>query len=53
MLDVVNVKEMAIKEAPIEEIELDASEIKELDQLADETRKHGISWDDLKAELGL
>ena len=42
-----------IQEAPIEEIELDASETKELDQLAEETRKCGISWDDLKAELGL
>ncbi len=37
----------------IEEIELPASEIEELDQLAEETRKCGISWEDLKAELGL
>jgi hypothetical protein len=42
-----------IKKSPIEEIELDASEIKELDKLAAETRKCGINWDDLKAELGL
>jgi hypothetical protein len=42
-----------IQEAPIEEIELDASETKELDQLAEETRTCGISWDDLKAEIGL
>ncbi len=41
------------KEATIEEIELDASETKELDKLAEETRKCGISWEDLKAELGL
>jgi hypothetical protein len=43
----------AIQESMIEEIELDASEIKEFDQLAEETRKRGISWEDLKAELGL
>ena len=42
-----------IQESSIEEIELDASEIKELDQLAKETRKCGISWEDLKEELGL
>jgi hypothetical protein len=48
------VKERAvIQESAIEEIEFDASEIKELDQLAEETRKCGISWEDLKAELGL
>ena len=43
----------AIQEVTIEEIELEVSEIKELDQLAEETRKCGISWEDLKAELGL
>jgi len=43
----------AIQESTIEEIELEVSEIKELDQLAEETRKCGISWEDLKAELGL
>lgn len=37
----------------IEEIELDASEIEELDRLAEETRECGIPWEDLKAELGL
>ena len=42
-----------IQKAPIEEIELDASEMKELDKLAADTRKCGINWDDLKAELGL
>jgi len=42
-----------IQESTIEEIELGASEIKELDRLAEETRKCGISWEDLKAELGL
>jgi hypothetical protein len=42
-----------IQESTIEEIESDASEIKELDRLAEETRKCGISWEELKAELGL
>ena len=42
-----------IQKSSIEEIELDSSERKELDQLAEETRKCGISWEDLKAELGL
>ena len=42
-----------IQESTIEEIELEVSEIRELDQLAEETRKCGISWEDLKAELGL
>lgn len=46
-------KEAVIQDATIEEIELDASEMKELDDLAEETRKCGISWEDLKAELGL
>jgi len=42
-----------IQETTIEEIELGVSEVKELDRLAEETRKCGISWEDLKAELGL
>ena len=42
-----------IQESTIEEIELEVSEMRELDQLAEETRKCGISWEDLKAELGL
>jgi hypothetical protein len=46
-------KKATIQEATIEEIELDASETNELDQLAKETRKRGIAWEDLKAELGL
>jgi hypothetical protein len=46
-------KKAIIQEDAIEEIELDPSEIKELDRLAEETRKCGISWEDLKAELGL
>jgi hypothetical protein len=46
-------KVIIIQDAEIKEIDLDASEIKELDQLAEETRKCGISWEDLKAELGL
>jgi diketogulonate reductase-like aldo/keto reductase len=42
-----------VQDAAIEEIELDDDEMKELDRLAEETRKCGIAWDDLKAELGL
>ena len=45
--------ESALQDAPIEEIEFDAAEIEDLDKLAEETRKCGISWEDLKAELGL
>jgi hypothetical protein len=40
-------------EESVEEIELGNSEMEELDQLAEDTRKDGISWQDLKAELGL
>lgn len=39
--------------AIIEEIELNAAEMEELDQLAEDTRKCGLSWKDLKAELNL
>lgn len=46
-------REAAVENATIEEIELDASEMKELDELAEETRKCGVAWADLKAELGL
>jgi hypothetical protein len=46
-------KKAVARNATIEEIKLDDSERKELDQLAEETRKCGISWKDLKAELGL
>jgi hypothetical protein len=42
-----------ISEAVIEELELEDSEIIELDQLAEDTRKCGIHWGDLKAELDL
>ena len=45
--------EPALQDASIEEIEFDAAETKELDKLAETTRKCGISWEDLKAELGL
>jgi hypothetical protein len=45
------IKKNIIHEEVIEEIELDASENLELDRLAEETRKHGISWENLKAEL--
>ena len=46
-------KKAIVLEATIEEIELGPSGIKELDRLAKETRKCGVSWEDLKAELGL
>jgi len=42
-----------VQDATIEEIELDTCEEAELDKLAEETRKCGIDWEDLKAELGL
>ena len=42
-----------VPDVAIEEIELDVSEMKELDELAEETRKCGITWNELKAELGL
>jgi len=45
--------EAALQDAPIEDIEFDAAETEELDKLAETTRKCGISWEDLKAELGL
>ena len=45
--------EAALPDASIEEIEFDAAETEELDKLAERTRKGGISWEDLKAELGL
>jgi hypothetical protein len=34
-------------------MKFDAAETKELDKLAERTRKCGIPWKDLKAELGL
>jgi hypothetical protein len=46
-------KKETVQDAAIEEIRLDDDEMKELDQLAEETRKCGIAWEDLKAELGL
>ena len=46
-------KKATLQDAAIEEIELEACEAEELDKLAEETRKCGISWEDLKAELGL
>jgi hypothetical protein len=42
-----------IQDAVIEEIELDPSEMMELDKIAEETRRRGVSWEELKAELGL
>jgi hypothetical protein len=47
-------KEKAVIQKSIfEEIELEDSEIDELDRIVEKTRKCGISWEDLKAELGL
>jgi hypothetical protein len=43
----------ALLDPSIEEIEFDAAETEELDRLAERTRKGGIFWEDLKAELGL
>jgi hypothetical protein len=43
----------AVPDASIEEMEFDAAETKELDKLAERTRKSGIPWEDLKAELRL
>ena len=43
----------AVPDASIEKMEFDAAETKELDKLAERTRKGGVSWEDLKAELGL
>jgi len=37
----------------IQEEEIDENEIEELDRLAEETRKNGIPWEKLKAELDL
>lgn len=42
-----------IQKAIFEEMELEDSEIDELDRIAEETRKCGISWEDLKTELGI
>ena len=46
-------KKTVIQDAVIEEIELDPSEMMELDKIAEETRRRGIPWEELKAELGL
>jgi hypothetical protein len=43
----------ALSDAPIENMEFDAAETKELDKLAERTRKSGVPWEVLKAELGL
>ena len=43
----------ALQDAPIEEIEFDAAETEELDKLAEETRKCGISLEDLQGRIGL
>jgi glycerol dehydrogenase-like iron-containing ADH family enzyme len=42
-----------MKSVAIKEIELDPSEMKALDKIAEEICRHGISWNELKAELGL
>ena len=44
-------KEPIMQDVAIEEIELDPSQMKALDKIAEETRRHGISWEELKAEL--
>jgi hypothetical protein len=45
--------ETALWNALIEEMEFDAAETEKLDRLAERTLKCGISWEDLKSELGL
>ncbi|AAB89543.1 predicted coding region AF_1713 [Archaeoglobus fulgidus DSM 4304] len=37
----------------IQEEEISEEEAKELDRLVEETKKNGIPWEKLKAELGL
>jgi len=37
----------------IQEIELSEAEAEELDRLSRETRENGVSWESLKAKLGL
>jgi len=46
-------KEPIMQDVAIEEIELDPSKMKALNKIAEETRRHGIFWEELKAELGL
>jgi len=46
-------KNAAIQETAIDEIELDSSEITELNKMAEETRKCATSWEDLTAEIAL
>lgn len=46
-------KKVVVQDATIEEIELSSSQTRVLDKLANETRKCGIAWEYLKAELGL
>jgi hypothetical protein len=40
-------------DSPTEDIEFDTAETRGLDNLEERTRKCGISWEDLKTELGL
>ncbi|HPS91893.1 MAG TPA: hypothetical protein PKV33_07025 [Methanothrix sp.] len=47
------IKNAAIQQAAIDEIEMDSSEITELDKIAEEMCKWAIYWEDLKAELDL
>ena len=44
-------KKPIMQDVAIEEIELDPSEMKARDKIAEETRRHGISWEELKAKL--
>lgn len=48
-----NSKIELIEAGLIQEEEISEEEAKELDRLAEETRKDGIPWEKLKAELGL
>ena len=46
-------KDPLMKQVAIEEIELDPSEMKARDKIAEEACRHCMSWEELKAELGL
>ena len=46
-------KKALFQDSLVEEINLCPSEMKALNKIAEETRRHGIFWEELKAELGL
>ena len=46
-------KKTVVQDAVLVGFGLDPSEMMELDKIAEETRRRGIPWEELKAELGL